>query len=111
MDNIKNDAYYLEKIITDLKFLIIHTSKKTKEEIESQEVLIDSIMFRLIQISENNDKLTPSFKSANASLPWRDIKGLRNRIIHDYGFVDMTIIYDTVSNDIPKMYDVLKDLL
>lgn len=48
MDNEKNDTYYLEKILKDLNFLIEHTSGKTKEEIESNEILIDSIMFRLI---------------------------------------------------------------
>lgn len=49
-----------------------------------------------------------AFKSANASLPWREIKGMRNRIVHDYGFGDITIIYDTVTKDIPKMYGTLK---
>lgn len=32
MDNIKNDNYYLEKIITDLEFIIYHTKNKTKKE-------------------------------------------------------------------------------
>ena len=36
---------------------------------------------------------------------------MRNRIVHDYGVVDMTIIYDTVMYDIPKMYEMLNKLL
>ncbi len=111
MDNRKDDTYYLGKIITDLEFLIRQTSGKTKEEIRDNEILVDSIMFRLIQISENSDKLTPNFKETNTNLPWREIKGMRNRIVHDYGVVDMTIIYDTVSKDIPKMYELLKKYL
>ena len=109
MDNEKNDTYYLEKILKDLNFLIEHTYGKTKEEIESNEILIDSIMFRLIQLSENSDKLTTAFKDTNKNLPWHEIKGMRNRIVHDYGVVDMTIIYDTVIKDIPKMYGLLKE--
>ena len=62
MDNKKDDFYYLDKILADLKFLIDHTSNKTKDDIVNDEVLVDSIMFRLIQISENSDKLTDSFK-------------------------------------------------
>ena len=111
MDRKKDDAYYLEKIVTDLKFLIVHTSGKTKEEIESEEVLMDSIMFRLVQIAENSDKLTLTFKNNNASLPWREIKGMRNRIVHDYGVIDMTIIYDMVMKDIPRMYELLQKLI
>lgn len=111
MDSKKDDTYYLKKILNDLEFLIEHTSKKTIDDIKYDEVLVDSIMFRLIQISENSDKLTSVFKNSNANLPWREIKGMRNRIVHDYGVVDMTIIYDTITNDIPKMYKKLKELL
>ncbi len=70
MDNKKDDVYYLGKIVADLEFLIEHTSGKTKDEIENNEILVDSIMFRLIQISENSDKLTTTFKEMNANLPW-----------------------------------------
>ncbi len=36
---------------------------------------------------------------------------MRNRIVHDYGVVDLTIIYDTVINDIPRMYKSLNEFL
>ena len=51
MDNVKNDKYYLEKIISDLGFIIEHTKGKTKDEIENNDLLVDSIMFRIIQIA------------------------------------------------------------
>ena len=51
MDNIKNDRYYLEKIISDLEFIIEQTKGKTQNEIEENILLIDSIMFRIIQIA------------------------------------------------------------
>ncbi len=110
MDNVKDDRYYLKKIITDLKFLIDHTSGKTKEEIEKNELLIDSIMFRIIQISENNNKLSDQFKALHKDVPWLAIKGMRNRIVHDYGYVDLTVVYDTVITGIPDMYEKLKSI-
>ncbi len=58
MDNIKDDKYYLEKIVADLKFLIKHTKDKTFDEIENDPVLLDSIMFRIIQIAENNSNIS-----------------------------------------------------
>lgn len=107
MDNVKNDMYYVEKIKTDLKFIIDHTMGKTKEEIEGDELLLDSIMFRIIQISENNGKLTENFKTEHSDFPWIAVKGMRNRIVHDYGYVDLTVIYDTVIHGIPEMYEKL----
>lgn len=110
MDNQKDDRYYLGKIISDLKFVIDHTKEKTMEEIQADELLIDSIMFRIIQISENNSKLSEQFKAAHNDVPWLAIKGMRNRIVHDYGYMDLTIVYDTVKNGIPEMYELLKKL-
>lgn len=111
MDNIKNDQYYVRKITDDLKFVIDHTKGKTKNEIEADELLIDSIMFRIIQISENNSRLTEQFKSRHKEVPWLAIKGMRNRIVHDYGFMDLTIVYDTVIHGIPEMLEKLQNIL
>ena len=110
MGNVKNDQYYVEKIRTDLKFVIDHTAGKTKEEVEADELLIDSIMFRIIQISENNGKLTDQFKEAHADVPWLAIKGMRNRIVHEYGRMDLTVVYDTVIRGMPEMYEKLKEI-
>lgn len=110
MDNIKNDAYYLGKIKADLLFIIQHTEGKTKNEIGSDELLLDSVMFRIIQIAENNSKLSDEFKAAHGTVPWLAIKGMRNRIVHDYGAVDISVVYDTVINGIPLMYKKLTEI-
>jgi uncharacterized protein with HEPN domain len=110
MDNIKGNQYYLDRIKTDLEFVIAHTQGKTKEEIEADELLIDSIMFRIIQIAENNSRLTDQFKAEHSEVPWIAIKGMRNKIVHDYGYVDLTIVYDTVIHGIPDMYEKLKSI-
>ena len=109
MDNVKGDSYYLNKILTDLQFVITHTTGKTKEEIQTNELLLDSIMFRLIQIAENSEKLTAKFKETHAQIPWRAIKGMRNRIVHDYGNVDLNIVYETLKNDIPDLFELLSE--
>lgn len=107
----KNDIYYLSKIVTDLGFLLEHTKGLTKHQIQADEVLLDCIMFRLVQISENSDRLTDEFKARYNDISWRAIKGLRNRIVHDYGTVDISVIYDTVAKDIPALYEILVGLV
>lgn len=110
MDNVKNDKYYLDKVVTDLAFVAKHTAGLTQAELGANEVLMDSVMFRLIQISENSDKLSIDFKSFHSNIPWRAIKGLRNRIVHEYGNVDLSVVYDTVKNDIPLLLEELLEL-
>lgn len=103
MDNKKDNNYYISKIILDLDFIIAHSKDVSYDEFCMNEILIDSMMFRLIQISENSEKLTEKFKEEHNDIQWRAMKGLRNRIVHEYGAVDLTIIYETLVKDIPKL--------
>ncbi len=111
MDNIKNDKYYVDKIVEDLRFIIKHMDRVDIEELNKNEVLLDSMLFRLIQISENAKKLSDEFKEDNSIVPWTAIYGLRNRIVHDYGNVELSIVYDTLINDIPELLEVIEKLL
>lgn len=107
MDNVKGDRFYLEKIVTDLKFVIDHTKDMTQTGMEENDLLIDSVMFRIVQVAENGAKLSEAFRAAYPDIPWAAIRGMRNRIVHNYGVVSMTVVYDTVINHIPKMYSML----
>ena len=65
MDNVKGDSFYLEKIVADLKFVIDHTKGMTQTEMEENDLLIDSVMFRIVQVAENGAKLSEAFRMAH----------------------------------------------
>jgi len=111
MDNIKDDQYYAKKILADLVFLIKHTKSISQEEFNENEVLLDSVMFRFIQISANIKLLTDSFKNKYNQIPWKSIIGLRNKIVHDYGKIDHQVIYSTVKNDIYELERLFLDIV
>ena len=78
MDNVKDDHYFLEKITSDLKFVIDHTQGMTQEEMTENDLLIDSVMFRIVQVAENGAKLSETFRAAHPDIPWAAIRGMRN---------------------------------
>ena len=103
MDNTKNDSYYAEKMKTDLKFIIEHMKNVDLEALSENEVLLDSMLFRTIQLSENAKKLSDEYKQKRKQIPWNAVYGLRNRIVHDYGNVDLNVVFETLKNDIPEL--------
>ena len=105
---VKNDEYYVQKIIDDLSFVVENTKDVTIDEMIANQFMLDSIMFRIIQISENNNKLSATFKEKHKEMPWAAIKGMRNIIVHDYGIINYEMVYDAVNNKMPIM---LKELL
>ena len=62
MDNVKDNAYYINKMLKDIKYLVEKTQNITIDELEENEILCDSVLFRLIQISENSNRITAAFK-------------------------------------------------
>ena len=107
MENPKNDRYYLEKLLSDLRAITRHMSGVTEEAFSANELLQDAMMFRLIQVSEAARKLSDSFREGRPEVPWSAVYGLRNRIVHDYGTVDLHIVYSTLAKDIPELEQLL----
>ena len=62
MDNVKNDRYYIQKIRNDLQFIVQHMKDVDIEELNANEILLDSMLFRMIQLSENAKKLSDEYK-------------------------------------------------
>ena len=73
MDNIKDDRYYTDKMLVDLLFIQAKMTGQSFEDFSNNDLLQDSMMFRLIQISENARKLTDSFRREQANIPWSDV--------------------------------------
>ena len=111
MDNVKNDAYYLNKMLKNINFIIDKTFNITLQELETNEVLCDSALFRLIQISEDSVKISDDFKLCHKEIPWQAIKGMRNRIVHEYGEVDLYIVHQTITRDIPDLCSLIESIL
>ncbi len=108
MDNAKDDAYYVRKICNDLAFIVKHTEGIEITDLNENELLLDSMLFRLIQISESAKKLSEEYRDAHSEIPWTAIYGFRNRIVHDYGGVDLYVVYYTLKDDIPELLENMK---
>lgn len=99
------------KIIEDINFVINKTDGITIEEFSKDDVLNCAVSFKFIQISENAKQLPEGLVKEYPQIPWKKINGLRNRIVHDYGNVQLDIIYNTVEKDLPTLLKQLKDLI
>ena len=64
----------------------------------------NSVCMSLLQIGELANHLTQDFKSAYTSIPWKNIIGLRNIVVHGYGQLDIETVWATITDDIPELY-------
>jgi uncharacterized protein with HEPN domain len=78
--------------------------------------LLDMKTFRattlcLIQIGEIVHKMHKSTMNANPKVDWNGIAGLRHRLVHDYEGINNILIWDIVSNEIPKLVDDFQKII
>ncbi len=111
MDNEKDNEYYVRRIKLDSEFIVKQMETVSIDDLRANEVLLDSMMFRMIQISENAKNLTDDYKERYSEIPWYSLHGMRNRIVHDYGKVDLCIVYDTLKEDIPDLLRKIQGIL
>lgn len=61
-------------------------------------------MFNLMQIGElAKVSMTDEFKENVKTIPWKQLYGMRNRIVHGYSGVNMNIVWDTIQEDLPLL--------
>lgn len=83
----------------------------TFEQFQSDEKTIDAVVRNLEIIGEAVRHLMADSEPLASSIPWADIAGMRNVLIHEYFGVDLQIIWQTISTDLPTLTGGLQGLL
>ena len=67
---------------------------------------------RLLEIvGEAAAQVPPEVRKQHPQIPWREIIGMRNRLIHTYDRVDMNILWDVIEDDLPPLAEALEKIL
>jgi uncharacterized protein with HEPN domain len=103
----KDDRIYLEHILQSIDRILSYISDKNHSEFEDDFKTQDAVVRQLEIIGEATKRVSKEFRIKNPSIPWSDMAGMRDVLIHDYIDVDIDIVWKTASENIP----VLKELL
>ena len=81
------------------------------DEVRTDEMRALAVVRLLEIIGEAARVVSTDFRDANPEIPWAQIVGLRNRLIHGYDDVDWDVLWGIVSDDLPILIDALQNLL
>ena len=104
----KNDKYYMEKALVEIDAIIKYSKNMSYDEFMQNEQTIDSVLFRLIQLIENIKDISTAYKLEHNEIPWGDIIGFRNGIVHEYGKTNYTTVYEIISRDIYQLKELFE---
>jgi len=107
----QHDIGILFLIIDHSKRIIEKTNGLTYEEFNNDRDIKELSAFHILQIGELAKKLSDDFISNYNVVPWKKIKGMRDRIVHSYETISFTRVWDVAINHIPELLNYCDSIL
>ena len=104
------DRLYLESILDCLERIAEYTLAGEQAFLGSR-LIQDGVIRNLEVIGEATKNLSGELREANPGIPWRQIAGMRDVLIHDYLKVNLNRVWRTVITDLPPLRDTVTRLL
>jgi uncharacterized protein with HEPN domain len=97
------DEVYLLDILEAARLALEYVRGKAREEFLADVQLQDAVIRRLAIIGEAARRVSDETRAAIPSLPWHQMVGMRNIIVHEYDDVDLDVVWDAVTRDLPPL--------
>lgn len=104
------DRLYLESICDCLERIAEYT-EPGEDAFHASRLIQDGVIRNLEVIGEATKNLSEDLRVANPSIPWRQIAGMRDVLIHDYLKVNINRVWRTIENDLPALGIAVRRLL
>lgn len=103
------DQTYVNQILDAINKINDYTVEG--RDVFYETVIIQDAVIRNIEIiGEVSKRISDAFKESHDSVPWRKMAGIRDVLIHDYDSIDMSIVWNVVSIELPKIMIQLCDI-
>jgi uncharacterized protein with HEPN domain len=102
------EVQFLVDILQSAELIIQYTAECSKQEFIENVQLQDSVIRRLLVIAEAAKRISDSTRNSIPNIAWREINGMRNRLIHEYDDVNLSIVWNVVKQEIPTLIEELQ---
>lgn len=108
----KDPVEYLNHILDECNYILsVITPEISKTDFLDDETLKRAVIRSLEIIGEATKKIPADIKLKWSSVRWKDMAGMRDKLIHDYMGVNYTIVWDVVKNKIPELTKQISDVI
>ncbi len=97
------DPESLIDIKTAIRRILRYTDGIDRTELEVNDEKLSAILYQITIIGEAARRISIEFRDQHPEIPWREIIGMRNVIVHEYDQLDYEVIWDVVQNKLPEL--------
>lgn len=105
------DRIIIQKIINYISDVQIYIKDMSAMEFLDDKKTITACAFTVSQIGELTKEISKETQEKYKAIPWKSIKGMRNKIVHDYENVDLSVLWATMKQSLPELKEKLKEVI
>ena len=91
--------------------ILSFTDGITKKDLEINRMRLNATLYSIQIIGEAIKRLSLELRKANPEIPWKKMAGMRDKIVHDYNRINLNLIWEVATQEIPKLQEQIKVLL
>jgi uncharacterized protein with HEPN domain len=106
----KDDKIYIEHILQSIDRIKTYLAGKDYKAFSDDFLIQDAVVRQLEIIGEATKRLSVKIKDNNPDVPWSDMAGMRDILIHNYIDVDIDIVWKTASESLSELKKLLQSI-
>jgi uncharacterized protein with HEPN domain len=103
----RNPSLLLKDILTGIEHISNYASRLSFDEFSKNYMVLEACLYNIQVIGEAVSKLPEDVKIMEPEVPWLLIKGMRNRLIHEYFGTDLQLVWAVITDELPKFKTAL----
>lgn len=107
----RNFKLFIEDILQAIDKIEDYSKKLSFNQFSRKEIVVDAIMRNLEIIGEASRNIPNEMRKNNSQIPWKRMIGLRNIAIHEYFGIDLEIIWEIITKNLPETKPLIRKLL
>jgi uncharacterized protein with HEPN domain len=104
----KDDSLYKDHILLSINNILEYTKGLNKKDFSKNNLVQDAVIRNFEIIGEATKKVSDVYKQVHFEIPWKEMSGMRDKLIHDYIGVDIAVIWKTIKEDLPPLKKILE---
>lgn len=107
----RDNRLLLEDMLDAANKIMAYTKGYTYDEFLADNKTIDAVIRNFEIIGEAAARIDPDFQLQNQEVPWKVLRGYRNRLIHEYFGVDYQIVWEIIENEVQSLIEAIEAIL
>ncbi len=106
----RKPSLLIKDILRCIDHIQLHTGNLSFDEFSASFLVIEACLYNIQIIGEAVSKIPADIKEQEKQIPWQLIKGMRNRLIHEYFGTDLQLVWNVIKNELPSFNEELKTI-